>query len=151
MQRRSPSRHLDARRLRALNKLGNCLVPGDDDLPSFSRCGCSDHVDDILDYLPADDRIALGRILFLLSFVPARTLRCLLMLLEADLPLPNLVAAPLRFLRLGVRGLVLSLYYSGETGLHYHGKNSLNILGYQVRVAKPKKASGSMRPSEPRP
>jgi hypothetical protein len=119
------SRHLSPRQLGALDRVGDCLVPGDEDLPSFSRTCCVEHVDRILDYLPPEDRKDLGRVLHVLAFTPPFAIRWLLAFLETDPRLPDPVAAPLRHLRSGLRGLVFSLYYSGETGLHCTGKSPL--------------------------
>jgi hypothetical protein len=46
----------------------------------------------------------------------------------------NPLAPTLRFLRLGLRGLVLSLYYSGRTGAAYDGPSPLDVIGYDVGV-----------------
>jgi hypothetical protein len=134
MTRAPCSRHLVERQLRALARVGDCLVPGDEDLPAFSRCGCLVHVDRILDHLPADDRAALGTVLRLLGLAPGFAVRWLLSFLEADFPLPDMVAAPLRYLRLGLRGVVFSLYFSGAVGDNYTGPSPLEVLGYQVGV-----------------
>jgi hypothetical protein len=144
MSRRAISRHLGACPLRGLSKVGDCLVPGDEDLPSFAQSGCIAYVDHILDYLPVEDRADLGRVLRVLAFLPSFAVRWLLALLEADLPLPDRLAAPLRYLRLGLRGLVLSLYYSEGAEQRCAGKTPLQVLGYRVGVA------GNADPSPPR-
>jgi hypothetical protein len=41
----------------------------------------------------------------------------------------------LRVLRLGLRGIVLSLYYSGSAGPSYDGPGPLDVLSYRVEVA----------------
>jgi hypothetical protein len=135
MSPRAISRHLGACQLRGLNKVGDCLVPGDEDLPSFTQSGCIEEVDRVLDYLPAEDRADLGRVLLVLAFLPSFAVPWLLGFLEADLPLPDRLAAPLRYLRLGLRGLVLSLYYSEGTGQRCVAKTPLQVLGYRVGVA----------------
>ena len=46
------SRYLNARQRLGLDRLGDALLPGDDEFPSFSRLGCGEHVDKLL----ADER-----------------------------------------------------------------------------------------------
>ncbi len=135
MSRRAISRHLGACQLRGLNKVGDCLVPGDEDLPSFAQSSCVVSVDRILDYLPAEDRADLGRVLLVLAFLPSFAVRWLMAFLEADLLLPDRLAAPLRYLRLGLRGLVLSLYYSEAAEQPRAARTPLQVLGYRVGVA----------------
>jgi hypothetical protein len=132
---RPASRHLDARQLGALEAIGDVLIPGDDDLPSFSRLGCASHVDRLLDSLPLDDLRGLRGVLALASivprFAPAGLLRCL----ESGLWLPGPWAASLRVAELGVRRVGLSLYYSGRAGSSYDGPMPLDFLSYRVGAA----------------
>src|SRR4051794_37271579 len=129
------SRHLGPRHLRALEAIGDVLVPGDEDLPSFSRLGCVAHVDRLLDFMPDDDLRDLRGVLSALGFLPRRLVAGLLRWLEAGLWPPGPWAAPLRVLRLGLRGVVFSLYYSGGTGPSFEGPGPLDVLGYRVGVA----------------
>jgi len=130
----NPSRHLSPRQFRGLEKLGDAYLPGDAQFPSFSACGCAEHVDCVLDYLPEDDRRDLKRLLWVLSLKPQFALTAGVWMLEktADLPIP--LGGLLRFLRFGLKGLVISLYYSGETGTRYHGPSPLDLLDYHVSV-----------------
>ena len=43
--------------------------------------------------------------------------------------------SPLRAVRMGLRGIVLSLYYSGGSGPSYVGPGPLDVLSYRVGVA----------------
>jgi N-acyl-phosphatidylethanolamine-hydrolysing phospholipase D len=129
------SKHLSLRQLRALEKIGDILVPGDKDLPSFSRSGCVSHVDRILDFMPAGNLREMKRVLSVVSFMPRLLVRVLLRWLHAGLWPPGPWAAPLRILRLGLRGLVMSLYYSGRVGPNFEGPAPLDVLSYRVGVA----------------
>ena len=129
------SRHLDRRQLRALGAIGDILVPGDEDLPSFSRLGCVAHVDRLLDFMPGDDLRGLQGVLSAASFLPRLLLAGLLQWLEAGLWPPGPWAAPLRVVRMSLRGVVLSLYYAGGTGPSYDGPRPLDVLAYRVAVA----------------
>jgi hypothetical protein len=129
------SRHLDRRQLRALEAIGDVLVPGDEDLPSFSRLGCVAHVDRLLDFMPDDDLQGLQGVLSAASFLPRFLVAALLRWLEAGLWPPGPWAPPLRVMRMGLRGIVLSLYYSGGSGPSYDGPGPLDVLSYRVGVA----------------
>lgn len=128
------SKYLTLRQTRGLEKLGDAYLPGDDELPSFSALGCAEHVDEVLDYLPADDRNSLKLLLGLLSITPRFKLVWLAKLLERSHNLPGPLGGGLRFLRMGLKGLVLTLYYSGKTGANYQGRTPLDVLGYDVGV-----------------
>ena len=111
------------------------LIPGDEELPSFSRLGCVVHVDRLLDYTPADDLRELQSVLTVMSFLPHFLVAALLHWLEAGLWPPGPWASPMRVLRIGLRGIVLSLYYSGGAGPSYDGLGPLEVLSYRVGVA----------------
>jgi hypothetical protein len=64
------SRRLAPRQLRALETIGDVLVPGDADFPSFSRLGCAAHVDRLLDFTPEDDLRALRGVLSAAGLLP---------------------------------------------------------------------------------
>ena len=49
------SAYFSPRALKALNRLGDILVPGDDELPSFSEYGGLQHIDKMVSYAPIDD------------------------------------------------------------------------------------------------
>lgn len=129
-----PSRHLTSRQMRGLSKLGDAYLPGDGVLPSFSATGCAEHVDEVLDNLPEVDRDSLQLLLTLLSLTPQFKLVWLARFLEWSPKIPGPLGAGLRFLRMGIKGLVLTLYYSGKTGAEYHGPKPLEVLGYEVGV-----------------
>ena len=120
------SRHLNARQLRAIEKLGDAMVPGDSELPSFSSSGCVRHVDRLLDHMPASDLKDLGTLLTLLAFFPGFMLALFLKLLEWSPRLPGPLGSLLRMMRLGLRGLIVSLYWGDE--------GSLRAIDYRVGV-----------------
>ncbi len=131
----SISRHLDRRQLRGLVMIGDVLVPGDGDLPSFSRLGCVAHVNRLLDFMPDDDLRGLQGVLSAASVLPRSLVAALLRWLEAGLWPPGPWSPPLRVVRMGLRGIVLSLYYSGGSGPSYDGPGPLDVLSYRVGVA----------------
>ncbi len=131
----STSRHLGVHQILALEAIGDVLIPGDEDLPSFSRLGCVAHVDRLLDYMPDDDLRGLRDVLAVGSFLPRFLVVGLLYWLEAGFWPSGPWVAPLRVVRLGLRGIVFSLYYSGGAGPGFEERGPLEVLSYCVGVA----------------
>jgi hypothetical protein len=129
-----PSRFLTPRQVRGLEKIGNVYFPGDGDFPSFSACGCVEHVDVVLDGLSQGDRKSLAALLDLAALVPSPVLRLLIGLSERGAAWPGRLGVALRFLRFGLRGAATTLYYSGETRRGWTGPSPLDAIQYQVSV-----------------
>ena len=108
----STSKHLSTRHLKGLTKVGDVLVPGDGDMPSFSQTGCLVHMDRIADHLYADDRQGVGTLLTLFYLLPKPLIALLLALTERDHWFPGPLATGLRLVNLGIKGIVFTLYYS---------------------------------------
>jgi hypothetical protein len=120
------SKHLSPSQLRAIEKVGDCLIPGDSESPMFSNSGCITEVDRILDYMPEADLKDLKMLLGLLAFLPKFLLAFIFKLLEGSASVPGPLGAPLRLIRIGMRGLVMSLYYGDQ--------KILSRLAYDVKV-----------------
>ncbi len=128
------SRYLSARALRGLVKLGDVYAPGSGPLPRFSTCGCLEHIDDVLDHMPVGDRADLSKLLIVVSLLPSPVVALFLRWLEGAPSWRGPGAPLLRFLRMGVKGLVMTLYYSGRVGQGFSGQSTHQALGYQVGV-----------------
>ncbi len=109
-----------------LNKIGDCYIPGDESMLSFSRSQCTSELSRVLEYLPASDFKSLQLLLILLSFLPKIILLGLAKLLEWSPRLPGLFGSPLRLIRIGLRGLIFSLYYGHRP--------VLDVIDYRVSV-----------------
>lgn len=120
------SRFLGRRQLHGLDRLGDAMVPGEEDLPSFSRSGCAVAIDSVLQYLPPGDRKDLGLLLKILGLMPAFLVGGFVVLVERAGSLPGPLGTLLRFARIGTRGLVMSLYFSHPP--------VLDAIGYEVGV-----------------
>ncbi|MCC6697557.1 MAG: hypothetical protein IT365_18150 [Candidatus Hydrogenedentes bacterium] len=129
----SHSQMLDARAVRALERLGDMIVPRLGSLPSFSELGCVEHVDSVLTYAPPEDVTSLKTLLDVLYYVPDFALRFLVRAMARPEKWPEFIAANLRLLDMGIRGVVLSLYYSGKTGATYKGPTPQELMGYEIR------------------
>jgi hypothetical protein len=110
------------------------MLPGDEEFPSFSRLGCGEHVDKLLAEMPERDRGDVLTLLTVTGSLPGALVRLLVATIEASDRVPTALGATLRFAKMGVRGLVLTLYYSGHKGSQYAGRTPLEILGYEVNV-----------------
>ena len=136
------SRHLNRRQLKTMERLGNILLPGYNNLPSFSETGCLFHIDTVLETSP-DDTHTLKTVLSVLSYLPDSALRWVLLRLETAGQLSGWPGAQLRLLLLGIKGIVFSLYYSGH-GSPNSTCNVQQIIGYRVHC-RPDNRDGNHR------
>lgn len=128
------SRYLSSLGQRGLNKLGDVYCPGDQDFPSFSELGCIEFVDDALEHLPPGDRADLGKLLTVLAITPRPLVAGMIRQLERRQQLGGPVGSLVRFMRMGLKGMILTLYYSGRRGANFSGRTPLEVLGYEVGV-----------------
>lgn len=126
------SRHLNPTQLRGLAKVGDVLIPGDEDLPSFSRSGAIAHVDRMLDYMNASDRDGIKAALWILRFAPRFKIRSILALTEMQRHMPEPLARVCRMLNVGLKGVVMTLYYS-DLG---PGPSVLRAIGWDARIVE---------------
>lgn len=106
------SKHLSSTQLKGLAKVGDVLIPGDADLPSFSRSGSIEHADRMLDYMNESDRNGVKALLWLFRFTPRFKIRWILALTEKQRSFPEPLAGLCRMINLGLKGVVMTLYYS---------------------------------------
>lgn len=122
----SVSKHLSARQLAGIEKVGDVLIPGDEESPRFSASGCVASVDRVLDFMPAQDLSDLKLLLTLLSWLPAGAVAAFLGFLERGKDSNGPLWGVLRLIRVGLRGLVMTLYYAQPA--------AADRLGYKVGV-----------------
>ena len=120
------SKHLSALQIQGVEKLGETMFPASDGIPSFRETQCARHLDRILDYMPAQDLKDLGMLLGLIAILPGFLVRFFVWSLEKLSVLPTPIGGLVRMIRLGLRGLIMSLYY-GDPSV-------LKLLGYEVGV-----------------
>ena len=99
--------------LAGLLKVGDLMIPGDGELPSFSASGCAQHADRMIAHMNPGDRDGIALLLGVFRFLPGFVLRALLHLTERHAAFPEPIAAGLRMVNIGVKGVVMTLYYSG--------------------------------------
>jgi hypothetical protein len=126
------SAYFSKKALKGLNRIGDILVPGENDFPSFSGYNCIEHVDDLLAFAPADDVKDLGMVLALLNYLPKFLLVKLVKTLATAPVNTGPLGTVLRQLNMGIRGIVFSLYYSEKPGTGYSGTDPEKIIGFSL-------------------
>ncbi len=121
---------LTERQYAGLLKIGDIIIPGDRDLPSFSASGCAEQADRMLRYMNEGDLQGLRAVLGLFGALPRPAVRQVFALSERHASVPEPAAAPFRMANLGVKGVVTTLYYSDiGTGTSVH-----EAIGYDAKV-----------------
>lgn len=120
------SKYLSAGQIQGVEKIGNVMFPGGEGFPSFIEIHCARHLDRILDYMPQQDLKDLGMLLSLMAILPAGMVRGFVCLLEMLSGFPGPVGGLVRTIRIGLRGLIMSLYY-GDPAIQ-------ELVGYDVSV-----------------
>jgi hypothetical protein len=126
------SKHLNPTQLAGLRKVGDVLIPGDDEFPSFSRSGSIEHVDRMLDYMYDSDRNGVKALLTLFRFTPRFKIRWIMALTEKQASFPEPLATLCRMVNLGLKGVVMTLYYS-DLG---PGPSVLEIIHWDSKVVE---------------
>ena len=129
------SKYLSRPALRALNRIGDIMIPAYESYPSFSQGGGLDYVDDFIAYAPADDLKDLNMALTVFGFFPGFALRWLVHKFETSAHNNGPLGSIFRMLDTGLRGIIFACYYSGRMGHNYQGPNPLDLMEYElVRV-----------------
>lgn len=130
------SKILSPRALRTFNRIGDLLLPRDGEMPGFSELGCLEHVDGVVAFAPQEDIRTLNALLVVLSFAPDFVLRGLLKLVALAPKLGGPQGTLLRQLDVGLRSVVVTLYYSGKKGSGYAGKTPLELIGFSLNTIR---------------
>jgi len=112
MTHENVSRHLSPFAIKGVMKAGDILAPGDDRLPAFSRTPVIREIDRLADFMTTPDRDGFKFLMFLFALLPRFAVRGILVAAENDHKFPAFLAAPLRLVQVGVKGVILTLYYS---------------------------------------
>ena len=108
------------------------MIPGNGDLPSYSEYGGIEHVDDLLKYAPPSDIGDLNLILAILSFMPGFVLKWTVVKMTKSHQGGNGISIIFRQLDLGLKGIILSTYYTEKGGANYRGIKPLDAVGYKI-------------------
>jgi len=132
---------LSAAQRRGLLRLGDVLIPGDGELPSFSASGCAEHADRMLAHMYEDDRNGVTGVLSLAAVLPRPLLRGLFAFTEQHSRAPEPLASLMRMANLGIKGVVMTLYYA-DVG----GGGVLAGLRYDAFAGDDPKRKGTVAP-----
>ncbi len=128
------SKYFNPTQLIGLQKAGDVILPGTDISPSFSDTGCIDHVDRLAAYLGDSDLGGLQVLLRILRYAPKWSIRLLMTACRANARFPGFAGMALRTIDIGLRGLVMTLYYSNLTGAGYRGKKIFDVVGWNAKL-----------------
>lgn len=128
------SKYFSPAQLRVINRIGDILAPGDGVLPRFSETGLGEHIDRMVAYLPPSDIASLRLLTNVLRFMPNFGIRLLLRLTALDRYFPGSVAASLRKLDIGLRGIIFALYYSFLADPAGHGQRIKEGVGWDGAI-----------------
>ncbi len=125
------SRYLSTSQLAGLLKVGDMMIPGDNELAPFSESGSVEHVDRMLEFMTDSDRQGVKLLFAMFCFMPTILVRGIMTLADRKQHLPGLLGAPLRMINIGVKGVVMSLYYSdvGDAGIY-------DVMGWTPKVVE---------------
>lgn len=112
------SRNLSPLACRGIQRAGDYWIPGGDGFPSFSESLSLPEVDRLADYITRVELKDLQLLCCVLALLPGPLLRTVLRFCDgsAEWPDDGPVGGLLREIRFGLKGIVMTLYYSDPTG-----------------------------------
>lgn len=128
------SKHFNASQLKGVLKLGDVVIPGDKHLPKFSETEFILDIDRMLDYMEEEDLEGLKILMSLFHYAPKQLISFILKLSEYHSSFPSFIATLLRMLKLGLKGIIFTLYYSGLEDQEKYGKQILNTIGWDAQT-----------------
>jgi hypothetical protein len=126
------SKFLNDSQIRALEKVGDIIIPESETFPSFSRVGCIEYIDNILEFTPEEELNDLKLLLNVLDKMPVKVVEKILNLTYKANMFPKILASNLRLVSIALRGIIFTLYYSGKVGSSYQGIKPLEIIGFEI-------------------
>lgn len=117
--------------LKGLEKLGDIMMPANNEFPSFSESGCITDVDITMSSAHKDDIRDFGYLLLFCRYTPNALIRMIIQLADSADRFPNWIAPLLRKLNIGIKGVVVSLYYSGRQGFT-QGDTALDVIDFNL-------------------
>lgn len=116
--------------LKGVEKLGKVVMPEDSDFPAFSEIGVEKYLNRMVDYMYEDDKSAILIILKLFSIMPLFMIGWTMSFIETGSKWQGMLGAPFRMLRIALKGLIFTVYYSDVTGDQaIHSK-----IGYDAKI-----------------
>ncbi len=128
------SKHFDRNQLLGLLKLGDVVIPGDKHLPKFSETEFVLEIDRMLDYMEEEDLEGLKLLMSIFRPAPKFIIRLILQISEFHQSVPYFIGTPLRMIKLGLKGIIFTLYYSGLKDTEKNGKRIHKIIGWDAET-----------------
>ena len=126
------SKYFNKLAIKAIEHLGDIMIPRSEDFPSFSDTGCIEHVDDFLAYTPESDLRDLNMLLSMISIMPDSMVRWLIKKMSSSHKSNGALSSLFRQIDFGMRGIIFSCYYSNKTGENFKGKKPFEIIDYNI-------------------
>lgn len=127
----STSTLFSVNQLKGLEKLGDIMMPSNQSFPSFSESGCIASVDTAMGSAHPDDIRDFGYFLLFCRYAPPALIKLIIQLADNANRFPTWLAPLLRTLNIGIKGVVISLYYSGQQGFR-QGSTPLEAIDYSL-------------------
>lgn len=118
--------------IKGIKRIGDVILPGNGEFPSYSEAGGTYKLNDMVQYAPEDDISALNLVLIIFSFLPKFVLKWLVRQMgdATENAKDGLLPTTFRQLDLGLRGLLYSTYYGEFTNPEYKGKTPMELIDY---------------------
>lgn len=126
------SNYFNGIQLTSLQRIGDLYAPANGCLPRFSDTGCIEYIDDVLESVEPDDVQLLGILLLVLRITPLFVINWLISAMDHHHRYPEFIAGGLRLISLGLKGVIMSLYYSGLKGSDSQVQGVHDAMGYSL-------------------
>ena len=123
--------------MRGIKKVGDVILPGSEAFPRFSETDFSSEFSRISHFMNPDDREGFKLLTALLGFTPDFLIRVLFWFLSFHSFFPRPIGALMRQVNIGLKGVVLTMYYSGLDDSQGKGKMILSGLNYSSTINTP--------------
>ena len=138
---------LSPAQLAGLVKVGDVLVPGEGDLPSLSASNCAAAADRLFAHMAPGDRDAVRIVLGVFRWLPRPVLYAIFWLTSRHRVAPEPLARVLRLVNLGVKGIVMTLYWS-DVG---EGRSVREAIGWDATIVETELQAAATPRVEPVP
>lgn len=128
------SKYLSPLQTRGVLKVGDAIIPGDGQFPRFSKTEFIRQIDRMLDYIPSDDRDGLCILMGVFACLPRIVILAIMQLSEWASKIPGLPGAPFRMIIIGVKGMILTLYYSKLEDSNDYGDKIYDLMDYHTSI-----------------
>lgn len=135
------SRFLTPSQFTGLLRVGDVVIPGDHQFPSFSRSRCAGQVDRMLAYMTESDLHGVQVLLGVFRYLPKLVLRGLMALTDQHRVFPDAIGGVLRMINIGIKGMVVTLYYS-DVG---EGASIFGLIGWDAKIVERESAAEEER------